>query len=166
MLSSASGAITDTASDAYESVSNAASGAYGSVSNVAGTAYNSVSNVASSAASGVSSAASNAYSGVTNAASTAYEKVGELGTQSREYYDYYIEENPLAVGAVALALGAAVGLSIPASRVENHLMGETKQNLLNLAQDRAGELVDRVKQVASEAQKTIGEEIKTQTLTQ
>ena len=163
MLKSAQGAITDTASSAYGSVSNAASGAYDSVTNVAGGAYDRVSSAAGSAVSGVSSAATSAYSGVTSAAGTAYEKVGEFGTQAREQYDYYIEENPLAVGAVALALGAAVGMALPSTRVENQLMGEKKQELLSLAQERAGDLVDRVKQVAGEAQKTITDEVKTQT---
>jgi ElaB/YqjD/DUF883 family membrane-anchored ribosome-binding protein len=162
MLKSAQHKITGTASTAYESVGNAASGAYDSVSNVAGTAYESVSGAATNAYSSVSGAASTAVSGVTDYAGRAYEKVGGLRTQAAEHYDYYIEENPLAVGAVALALGAAVGMALPSTRVEGHLMGETKQQLLQKAQDTAGDLVDRVKQVANEAQKTITDEVKTQ----
>ena len=150
---------------ARSKVSNVASSAYGSVTDVAGSAYETVGGAASSAVGGVSSAASSAYGGVTNAAGQAYEKVGELGSQAREQYDYYIEENPLAVGAVALALGAAVGLSIPSTRYESQLMGETRDNLLQKAQESAGGLVDKVKQVASEAQKTIGDEAKAQGLT-
>ncbi|HEX8250694.1 MAG TPA: DUF3618 domain-containing protein [Pyrinomonadaceae bacterium] len=163
MLKSAQDKITGTASSAYESVGNVASGAYDSVSNVAGSTYESVSGAASTAVSSVTGAASTAVSGVTDYAGRAYEKVGDLRTQAAEQYDYYIEENPLAVGAVALALGAAVGMALPSTRVESQLMGETKQQLLQKAQDTAGDLVDRVKQVASEAQKTITDEVKTQT---
>ena len=159
-LSSVSGKIGNVADGAYDSVTGAASGAYNSVSNVAGSAYEGVTNVASSAYSGVGSAATTAYDSVTGAANTAYEKVGDLGSQAREQYDYYIEENPLAVGAVALALGAAVGMSIPSTRYEGQLLGETRDNLLSKAQDAAGELVDKVKQVAGEAQKTLTEEVK------
>jgi ElaB/YqjD/DUF883 family membrane-anchored ribosome-binding protein len=162
MLKSAQDTITGTASTAYESVGNAATGAYDSVSNVAGSAYSSVSGAATNAYDSVSGAASNAVSGVTDYAGKAYEKVGDLRSQAVENYDYYIEENPLAVGAVALALGAAVGMALPSTRVEGQLMGETKQQLLQKAQDTAGDLVDKVKQVASEAQKTITEEVKTQ----
>jgi phage-related protein len=125
-----------------------------------GGAASSVSNAASNAYGSVSNAASSAYEGVGNFAGTTYGKVGEYGTQAREQYDYYIEENPLAVGAVALALGAAVGFSIPSTSYEGELMGEARHNLLQKAQDTAGELVDKVKQVASEAQKTIGDEVK------
>ena len=162
MLKSAQDKITGTATSAYESVGNVASGAVDSVSNVAGSAYSSVTNAASSAVDSVTGAASNAYSSVGDYAGKAYEKVGDLRTQATEQYDYYIEENPLAVGAVALALGAAVGMALPSTRVEGQLMGEHKQQLLQKAQDTAGELVDKVKQVANEAQKTISEEVKTQ----
>ena len=169
MLKSAQDKITGTASTAYESVGNAASGAYdsvsnvaGSVSGVAGSAINSVSGAATNAYSSVTGAASTAVSGVTDYAGKAYEKVGDISSQAREQYDYHIEENPLAVGAVAVALGAAVGMMLPSTRVEGQLMGETKQQLLQKAQDTAGDLVDRVKQVATEAQKTITDEVKTQ----
>lgn len=159
-LRSAQSRIGDTASSAYDSVSGVASGAVDGVTGVAGSAYEGVSNVASTAYSGVTDAASTAYSGVTSAASTAYDKVGDLGSQAREQYDYYIDENPLAVGAVALAIGAAVGMSIPSTKVESQVLGETRDNLLAKAQNAAGDLVNRVKEVAGEAQKTLTEEVK------
>ena len=148
--------IGGVASGALESVSGAASTAASGVSSAAST----VSSGVSSAASTVGNAASSAYEGVGNFAGTARDKVGDLGSQAMEQYDYYIEENPLAVGAVALALGAAVGFSIPSTQYEGELMGEARHTLLQKAQDTAGTLVDKVKQVASEAQKTIGEEVK------
>lgn len=146
-----------------KSGASALKAAQNKISGAASSAYETVGSAASGALESVSGAANAAYGGVTNAASQAYGKVGEYGVQAREQYDYYIEENPLAVGAVALALGAAVGLSIPSTRYETELMGEHRDNLLQKAQESAGELVDKVKQVASEAQKTIAEEVKTQT---
>jgi phage-related protein len=146
---------------ALKSAGDKIGGVASTVGGAASTAYGSVSGAASTAIGGVSNAATTAYEGVGNFAGTAYEKAGEYGTQAREQYDYYIEENPLAVGAVALALGAAVGFSIPSTSYEGELMGEARHNLLQKAQDTAGELVDKVKQVASEAQKTIGDEVKT-----
>ena len=151
--SSAAGTVGDAASSAYGTVTGAASNAAGKVSDVATSAYGKVTDVAGSA-----------YEGIGNYAGTAREKVGELGTQAREQYDYYIEENPLAVGAVALAIGAAVGFSIPSTQYEGEWMGEARQNLLDKAQEQASTLVDKVKQVAGEAQKTIGDEVKAQGL--
>lgn len=139
------------------------------IGGVASSAYEGVSNATSSAYEGVAGAASTAYGSVTNAAGTAYEKVGELGTQAREQYDYYIEENPLAVGAVALAVGAAVGFSLPTTRYEGELLGEYSQQVLEKAQTAATGLVDKVKTVAGEtvqsAQESFKEEAKAQGLT-
>lgn len=149
-LKSASGAISGTASNAYSSVSETTGNALESVKGAANSAYGSVTD-----------AANKAYSSVSDYASTAYEKAGEYGTQAREQYDHYIEENPLAIGAVALAVGAAVGMAIPSTRYENQVMGEYSQQLLDRAQVAAGDLVDRVKEVATEARNTIGDEVKT-----
>jgi hypothetical protein len=165
LLSTAQNKIGSTASGAYDSVSGAASSAAGTVTGAANTAYEGVSSAANSAYEGVSSAANTAYSGVTDYSKRAYEKVGDLGTQAREQYDYYLEENPLAIGAVALAVGAAVGLSLPSTRYEGQLMGEYRQNLLDKAQNAAGDLVERVKEVANEAKETIKDEAQAQGLT-
>jgi ElaB/YqjD/DUF883 family membrane-anchored ribosome-binding protein len=122
----------------------------------------------------VSSVAGNAYEGVAGKLSTAYteagdiahrvyDRAGEYGTIAHEKYDEYLEENPLALGAIALAVGAAVGLSIPSTNYEGRLMGEARENLVQKAQEAAGTLVDKAKQVASEAGQTIKKE--TQSLT-
>lgn len=158
---SATGKIGDSASSAYESVSSTTGNALESVKGAASTAYGSVTDTAGKAYSSVTDTATKAYSSVTDYAGTAYEKAGEYGHQAREKYDYYIEENPLAVGAVALAVGAAVGLAIPATRYESEVMGEYSSQLLDKAQTAAGGLVDRVKEVAAEAKTTLTEEVKT-----
>jgi hypothetical protein len=80
----------------------------------------------------VSGAAGNAYQSVSGAASGALDTVG----------------------------GAAVGLSIPSTRYEGQLIGETRDQLLSKAQDAAGDLINRVKEVAGEAQRTLTDEVK------
>ena len=103
----------------------------------------------------VQAAQMDAYSKVTGAVDTAYnqtyEKVGELSTAAREQYDYYLEENPLAVGAVALALGAAVGFAIPSTRYEDQLLGETRARLVDQAGDKAIEFLDNSKAAIKDA---------------
>jgi phage-related protein len=128
------------------------------------TAQNKVSDVAGKVGGTVSSAAgtiSESVSGVgetvSDVAGKAYKQVGNLGSQvkdvagsAQDQYEYYIEENPLAIGAVALALGAALGASIPSTRFEGELMGETRDNLMQKAGDTARETFDKVKNVAGE----------------
>jgi hypothetical protein len=114
----------------------------------------------------ISSAAGNAYGKVTGAVggayneageyvSQAYNKVGELGSTVREQYDHYVEAKPLALGAVALGLGVAVGLAIPSTQYESELLGDARQNLLDKAQDTAAGLIDRTKQMVTEAGQAI-----------
>lgn len=137
--------------------------AYNRISDTASGAYQSVTGAVSNAYEGVSGKLGDVYSSAGDVANRALDTAGEYKDKAYETYDYYIDENPLAVGAVALAVGAAVGLAIPATRFEGRVMGEARENLLHKAQDVAGDLVDRAKQVASEAGKTIQQETKTLT---
>jgi hypothetical protein len=142
-----------TAGRAFEGISGKANSALETVSSSAGAAYESV-----------SGAVNNAYTGAEELAHRAYDRAGEYGSLAQEKYDQYLEERPLALGALALAVGAAVGFSVPSTRYEGQLMGEARENLMHRAQDAAGSLVDKAKQVASEAGETIKQE--TRTLTQ
>ena len=150
----------DKVGETLQSVGGAAGSAYESVSGAAGAAFESVSDAANTAYKTVGSAANSAYEGVGSAASGALEKAGNLKSQAREQYNYYIEENPLAVGAVAVALGAAVALAIPSTSYENQWMGEAHENLMSKAEDVALGAFEKVQQVVGEVKKTVGDEIK------
>jgi hypothetical protein len=63
-----------------------------------------------------------------------------------------IEQNPLALGLVAFAAGAALGLLIPETRKENELMGGQKDLLLQKAQTAVKDLSGKVGTVAGTAQ--------------
>jgi ElaB/YqjD/DUF883 family membrane-anchored ribosome-binding protein len=68
---------------------------------------------------------------------------------------HLMQRNPLAVGAVAAAVGVAVGLALPETERENRLMGDTKDGLIEKAQDAAQNAVDKVKEKAENATKLI-----------
>jgi len=61
-----------------------------------------------------------------------------------------LRTNPLVVGAVAVALGTAVGLAIPETRREHELMGEARDNLVGKVQTAVQETVEKVQQVAGD----------------
>jgi ElaB/YqjD/DUF883 family membrane-anchored ribosome-binding protein len=143
---SARKSVGEVTGKAYEGVTDKASAAFESVSHAAGTAYE-----------GVAGAVSNAYTGAGDIAHRAYDRAGEVGTIAHEKYDQYLDENPLALGALAVAVGAAVGFAIPSTPYEGRLMGEARENLLRQAQEAAGSLVDKAKHVASEAGQTVKE---------
>jgi ElaB/YqjD/DUF883 family membrane-anchored ribosome-binding protein len=137
--------------------------AYEGVAGAASSAASTVSSAANSALDTVSTKVSGVYSGAGDAVNRVYSSAGELGTKATETYEHYLEENPLAVGAVAAAIGAAVGFALPSTRYESQLMGEARQNLMDKAQHVAGDLVERARHVADEAGKTIKDEAKSLT---
>src|SRR5207253_2593574 len=100
----------------------------------------------------------NVYSSTGEIVNKAYETVGGLGSQAKDQYDHYLQESPLALGAVALAVGAAVGMAIRATRYEGELMGETRERLMQRAQSSATELLDKTKQAVNDASRTVTEQ--------
>jgi hypothetical protein len=54
-----------------------------------------------------------------------------------------LRENPLALGAVALALGAAIGLSLPHTHAEDAWMGAAKDRFVHQAEEVAGEAIHK-----------------------
>jgi hypothetical protein len=164
-LKSAGKTVGNAASSAYEGVGSVASSAYEGVGSVASSTYSGVTSAASSAYEGVGSVASSAYEGLSSVAGSAYEGVGSVGTQARKLagqaqnqYEYHIEENPLAVGAVALAFGAAVGFMIPSTDTEGQLMGEYRDNLVQKAGEAARGALDKVQDLAGEVSRTVQEQ--------
>jgi len=62
----------------------------------------------------------------------------------------FAEQNPLAVGALALVAGVGVGMLLPSSQRENRLLGETRDRLVSDAQRTASRFGETVKNSASE----------------
>lgn len=102
----------------------------------------------------------------------AQDMAGQLGHQAQykaqdayDKFDRLMHESPLVVGAVAIGLGAAVGLAIPETRKENEMMGEARDSLLDTAQQKAQETMHKAEQVVNEAKTTIQQEAQEQGLT-
>jgi len=90
--------------------------------------------------------------------------------QAQDEFQRMLNETPLAVGALAFALGAATGLVVPATRQEQQFMGEARDTLVERAQEMAQETMQKVQRVAQEvteeAKDTAQREAKNEGLTQ
>ncbi len=108
---------------------------------------------------------------VKDAQSTATEATGRLRERARHLADdvqhrlqhtgpaveRWIHDNPLAVGAAALAVVEAVGLSAPRTRAENRTLGQTRDALMDKASTAVRDVGDKARAVVqdvSEAAKT------------
>jgi ElaB/YqjD/DUF883 family membrane-anchored ribosome-binding protein len=106
-------------------------------------------------------------------ASQAQDRVSRLGNQARYQaqrasggFQRMLQENPLAVGALGVGVGAAVGLAIPETTREHEVMGEARDTFVEKAQEKAQDAQERVQQVAQEAQNAAQQEAENQGLTQ
>jgi gas vesicle protein len=72
--------------------------------------------------------------------------------QEQGFLSGVMQDNPLAVGLVALVLGALVGLLLPETRQENALMGNKRDQLAHQAQDSVKQLAQKATVVAKTAQ--------------
>ena len=105
-------------------------------------------------------------------AGQAQDQVSRLGDQARYQaqrasggFQRMLRENPLAVGALAVGAGAAVGLAIPETSQEHEVMGEARDTFVQKAQEKAQEAQQKVQRVAEEAQSAAEEEAENQGLT-
>lgn len=127
-----------------EATRSLASKAGNAVSGMAGQVQETASNLAGKAKDTVSGA-------VDQAQETAAYLADQAQYQARrveQRFNEALRESPLAVGAVALALGTAVGLAVPQTRKENEWMGEARDSLVGKAQSVAQDAMDQVQQVA------------------
>jgi hypothetical protein len=95
---------------------------------------------------------------VTETAGAARERAAELGGAARHQvdrarvgYDRMMREQPLALGAIGLAVGAIIAASVPRTREEDRLMGPARDRLLDEAKDTAKEQLDKATEIAGAA---------------
>lgn len=152
-------------------------GAAGTVGHAAGSAAGAVGETVGNAASALGTTASNLASGTAETAGNLADQAQYQAMRLEDGFQRVLRESPLAVGAVTLALGAAVGLALPQTQRENQLLGEARDNLVERAQGLAQETLGKVQNVATEAtsavqdsaqavKETVKDESKKQGLTQ
>lgn len=155
-------AMGGAASQVGSTAGDLASTVGGTASNVAGT----LGDAAGSAAGAVGETAGHVAGAIGDTASSVAGQVGGAAEHAGVSMQRALQTNPLAVGAVVLALGAAVGLALPQTERENQLLGEARDTLVEKAQGMAQETMGKVQQIATEAQQTVQHEAQKQGLTQ
>jgi len=171
------GQVGETASGFASQVGETTGNIVGQVSETAGNIAGQVGETASNIVGQVGETAGNIASGTRETAGNIAEQAQFQALRLEDNFQRVLRENPMAVGAVTLALGAAVGLALPQTTRENQLLGEARDTLVERAQDLAQETIGKVQTVATEAQasaqesmqavkETVKDEAKKQGLTQ
>lgn len=84
---------------------------------------------------------------VSHVASDVAETTRYQAQRSADRLSRTLEDNPLAVGAVALAIGMAAGFAIPESEREREMMGPARERLMERAREAASDAKERVQEV-------------------
>jgi hypothetical protein len=112
-----------------------------------------VGNLAHQASEGVTSLAHRAGEGAGALAHDARDAASRLATTAtsagrsayhgvEQGFENTLRDNPLALGAVALAVGAAIGLALPHTEREDEWLGGTRDRLFNRAQHAAHDMLE------------------------
>jgi hypothetical protein len=105
-------------------------------------------------------------------AERASDYVGSLPRSGTEIFDTVrsnlsavFKAQPLALGAVGIAIGAGIAAALPPSELETNYLGETSDTVKTKAAEIAAEQADRVTVVAENVMKAATEEARQQGLT-
>jgi ElaB/YqjD/DUF883 family membrane-anchored ribosome-binding protein len=82
---------------------------------------------------------------------TALHQVRDKTRQATQRVEGQYQENPMALGAVALALGLAIGMSAPRTRREVEMVGDASDRVMDKARERIASTTERVESVIDRA---------------
>ena len=139
--------VGEYASNARETVNEYASSARDTVGAYASSARDTASEYAGSAR---------------ESARLASVRVRSAASSASTNVDEWVRDNPMAAGAIALAVGAAIGLSVPRTQLEDTSMGETRDRAVERGRQMAQNLKQNVtEKVTTAAENLVGESLTT-----
>lgn len=155
--SNAYGSASARASSAVSGAGERVSSAYTAASDRASSAYGAASERVSAAAGGVASGASHLGASLRDAAASAGghaqafgSQASEYGSQARQSIGRLIEDQPLVLGAIGLAVGAALGAILPSTRTEDRMMGGTADRVKDQGWAAARDYQEQARTAAEE----------------
>jgi ElaB/YqjD/DUF883 family membrane-anchored ribosome-binding protein len=87
------------------------------------------------------------------------EHAGERLHHAREGAETFMNDNPIAAGAVALAIGAGVALLLPTTERENRVLGAQRDKLLARGREAVSDLGEVAEHTAKEAARIAKEDL-------
>ena len=99
---------------------------------------------------------------IANTAERTRDQAAVAARQVKEKAQSVMEEQPLLVAAIALAVGAAIAAVLPSTKAEDELLGETSDTVKETLAEAAGEQYQKAKDtvgnVAQQAKRVAAEE--------
>ena len=110
-------------------------------------------------AGGMMQSASDSLSSAKGTMSDTMDTAKEQWQRARGGIDHLVNEQPLALGAIGLAIGAILGAAAPRTRAEEQLMGDTARKMTEKAKEAGSQQLDKATQTAKQmAEEKLGQE--------
>jgi hypothetical protein len=141
------------------------------------TAKDALGNVGSGLAAGAGSArdiANSTLSKVREGAASSFDQASDFAQSmrerdalqaARENLTELFRAQPLALGAIGLAIGAGIAAALPGTDVENSYLGEVSETVKSKTAELAGQQVDKAATLATDAMDAAADEARRQGLT-
>jgi hypothetical protein len=92
-------------------------------------------------------------------ASSAREGFGHSSVSVRDNFEHMLREQPLALGAVGIALGALIGAALPRTEHENRMLGRASQRVKEQGREMAREGYEKASGKVAEVVEVAGESL-------
>ena len=138
----------------------AASGAQETVGRVADQAHH----TATHAAQNVQDTANQVMEQVQQTSGHVVDQVQEQASRAQSFLSRQLDENPLLVGAVAVAIGGVLAGTVRSTPQEDQMLGTARDNLMGSARELTQDTMQKVGRVVDEVQSTAKEEAREQSL--
>jgi hypothetical protein len=153
--------LGDHLSDAADTLRDAGDRAASAVKSAAGGAGD----MAHQARAGAREYAHSAGDGARRAVHDVRDEAQRLGQRSGEMFADLLEREPLIIGALGVAIGAAIGTTLPSTKVEDEYLGKASDRLKEGAAETFEKGVEKVKDVAGRVTEAAKDEADAQGLT-
>jgi ElaB/YqjD/DUF883 family membrane-anchored ribosome-binding protein len=107
-------------------------------------------------------AASDTFGTVQARAGSAADTVSSSASDALATAQQTIESNPLAFSAIAVAVGAAIGLALPATQAEKRVMGSAGGQLIDKVESAVSQPLQEMQQQSQQSQSSEGSMASTQ----
>ena len=81
------------------------------------------------------------------------------GQRMREGVQNLFEDQPLVIGALGLAIGAAIGAALPRTEQEDKLLGEMRDNAVSTIKDQGAKAYEQVRETVDRVGERVSEEV-------
>jgi hypothetical protein len=156
--------FSDTGRDAADSASSRLRTGMASASGALSSATETVQSSASSALDSAARFGRQQADSLTDYARSIPDTGSQMMQSARSNLTELFRTQPLALGAIGLAIGAGIAASLPITRLEEEYLGETSEKVKEAAQEFAAEQTSRVGEVAEKVFNATAEEARRQGL--